>query len=461
MDGKLDHLTLRRGSREAPVYKQIARAIETAIGAGELTPGMRLPTQRRLADSLNVNVATVTNAYGDLISKGLLHGSPGRGTYVRSDEYSQIMPATAERTSVSEIDLTVNRPASSACIRELAHTLPRVTKDRDFWSLQYYQAGVGSERAREAGCKWIKRSGLALTRDRVVVTHGVQHALMVVASTCFSPGDAVLADHVTYYGLRAVAQLLRLRLIGIDGDGDGMTPGAIEAACRDIPGVKAIFVVPSMHNPTTVTMSAQRRESIASAARTHGLYLIEDDVYGPLLDSRPPPIAAHYPDRAFYLTGTSKCLAPGLRIGFVATPKGFARSVGESLRAISWIVQPLAALIVSRWVEEDRIYPLIAAQREALSQRHAIAERVLSGHRFSGAPHCPHIWLHLPEPWRSEQFATFVASRGVKVLGSEAFMTDRSNAPHAVRINLGSAASNEQLEHALAIIRSALDNGQP
>lgn len=459
MHAHLDALKLRRESGNPPVYKQIAEAIEAAIQSGELPPGARLPTQRRLAQSLDVNVATVTNAYGYLVSRGLLDSTPGRGTCVKAGEGGPLMPDTAENAVASEIDLTVNRPASQAFITELAQTLPKLPKDRDFSKLQYYQPGVGAERVREAGRRWIAQSGLSMAADRIVVTHGVQHALLVAASAFLTPGDAVLADHVTYYGLRAVAQLLRLRLIGVDGDEQGMNPQAVEAACRESPTVKGIFVIPTMHNPTTVTMPMQRREAIAAVASRLGLWIIEDDVYGPLLSNRPAPIATYYPERTLYLSGTSKCLAPGLRVGFVATPPGLAPSLGEAVRAVSWMVQPMAATIVSKWIEDNRAAALIDAQRQALSQRYDVAVRLLSGYHFAGARYCPHIWVHLPEPWRSEQFSSFIASRGVKVLGSEAFMIDRSNAPHAVRINLGSAASQQQLERALSIIRSALGMG--
>lgn len=454
-------LKIDRDSNQMPVYRQIATAIEADIGAGALAVGARLPTQRRLAQRLAVNVATITSAYANLIAKGLLESSPGRGTFVRAPSGQQVMPETAQDVAHATIDLSINRPASTAFADELAHVLPRLPRDRDFTQFQNYQPGVGRDRFREAGQAWVARSGWTVSADNIVVTCGVQHGLAVVAGACLSPGDGVLADRVTYYGLRAVARLFHLRLVGIDGDSEGMTPSAIDAACRSQPRVKAVFMVPTMHNPTTVTLSARRRQELAEAARRNGLYVIEDDVYGPLLAERAPPVSAFCPERSLYLSGTSKSLAPGLRLGFVAAPAELTATLGGCLRAISWMVQPMTAAIGARWIENDRVDAMILAQRQAISERFDLAGQLLAPYRFDGSRYCPHIWLHLPEPWRSEQFASFLSVQGVRVLGSEAFMVDRSQAPHAVRINLGAAASLQHLRHALNVVGSALDAGQP
>src|SRR5208282_1088359 len=96
-------------------------------------------------------------------------------------------------------------------------------------------------------------------------------------------------------------------------DAEGVLPEALEAACRG--GLRVAVVSPTLHNPTTATMGLERRRRLAEVARARDLVLVEEDVYGLLPEGAPPPLATLAPERVVYLTGLSKTVAPGLRIG--------------------------------------------------------------------------------------------------------------------------------------------------
>ena len=139
---------------------------------------------------------------------------------------------------------------------------------------------------------------------------GSQHGLTVVLATLLEPGDLLLTESLTYAGVKSVAGLLHLRLKGLPIDAQGLRPEALEEACRE-GGAKALYLIPTHHNPTTAVMPEERRREIVAIARAHGLAIVEDDVHGLLPEERPRPIAALAPERSYYLTSTSKTLAPG------------------------------------------------------------------------------------------------------------------------------------------------------
>ena len=97
--------------------------------------------------------------------------------------------------------------------------------------------------------------------------------------------------------------------------------------------MKAVYLIPTLHNPTTAVMPEARRREIADVARAHGLRIIEDDVHGLVPTDPPAPLATLAPELSYYLTSTSKTLAPGLRIAYVAAPPADVPRLAASLRA--------------------------------------------------------------------------------------------------------------------------------
>ena len=451
------NLKLQREGADVPVYRQIAIAIEDEIKSGRLAAGEKLPTQRQLAKDLGLNLTTITRAYTELKERALVTSGTRSGTYVTptGGVFRPSVPDVSHDADL--IDLTINRAATHEYTTRLAKTMSRLAQDSRFVELQDYHPAEGATWARQAGKKWIELSGMEAPADRIIVTSGAQDGLFNVLSAITRPGDVVLTNQITYYGMKALADLLHVNIHGLPTDEDGLLPHALDEACCDS-RVRAVFSVPCIHNPTAITIPRGRREEIAAVARKHELYVIEDDVYGPLLETRPPPIAALYPERTFYVTGTSKTLAPGLRLGYVLAPKGMVAPIADTIRATCWMVSPLSQLIASQWLEDGTAIQLVDAQRRELMARQSLAEEILKSFEFSSSPVSTHLWLHLPSPWRATEFATQVRSRGVTVLPSEVFAVGRAEIPHAVRINVGAAHSREELARGLRVIASTLSD---
>lgn len=437
-----------------PRYVAIADALARDAQSGRLAPGARLPTHRDLADLLGVTVGTVTRAYGEAARRGLVSGEVGRGTFLRSASL-ETAPLSAD---AGTIDLSVNHPPSggSETKRLLSETLSALAARPDLDRLLSYPPDGGLPDHRAAGAAWISAAGLEASAETVVVSSGIQHGMTAVLAALLEPGDLLVSEALTYPGMKALAGLLHLRLQGLAMDEQGLRPDAFEAACR-ASAVKALYCVPTLHNPTTAVMPEARRREIAALARLHGVTIIEDDVHGPLHASPPAPLSSFAPEASFYLRGTGKCLLPGLRIGFILAPAARVARLCAAVRTTTWMAAPLMAEVVATWIRNGDADRVVARQRHEAAARHALAARVLAGQRVDTQAQGYHLWLHLPEPWRSDSFAEQALRRGVRVTPSQTFLIGRGQPPAAVRVCLGAAREPAQLERALGVLADLLD----
>ncbi|MER8752956.1 PLP-dependent aminotransferase family protein [Mesorhizobium sp. M1050] len=406
-----------------------------------------------------MNVTTVTRALSTLQQRGLLEARPGRGTTVAArdaGERAGFVSAPSDDTGV--IDLSVNRPATSAYLDALALLLPRLAKDRFYPTLQDYHPPEGPLWARAAIAEWMKPVAGDGDPGRVVLAAGAQHGLDCVLGAVTRQGEIILADEVTYQGINALCRVHGLDLRGVGMDRGGMRPDAFEAACAQL-RPRAVFLVPTLHNPTTITLSAERRHDLVAVARHHNVLIIEDDVYRPLADNPPPSLASIEPELTVHIGALSKCLAPGLRLGFVIAPRTIAGQVAAALRINCWSISPLTALIGTRLIEEGSAARIIEAQKQELRQRQAVLSAILGRYDVQSHAASTHAWLRLPEPWHGAGFARTCLERGVAVLPGDAFAVGREPVQHGVRINVGAARSQDDLRSALTTMAELLAAG--
>jgi DNA-binding transcriptional MocR family regulator len=310
----------------------------------------------------------------------------------------------------------------------------------------------------------VRACGLAADPGRVLVSSGSQHGMTAVFAALLAPGDLVLTEALTYPGMKALAGLLSLRLQGVSMDADGLRPDALAAACR-AGAARALYCMPSLQNPTTAMMPEARRREVAAVAREHGLLVVEDDVHGHLPARAPRPLAALAPEIAIYLNGTSKSLAPGLRVGFIVAPEPLVGRLAAAIRGTTWMAAPLMAEVASRWIRDGTAAAAVARKRDEAAARQELAARVLLGASLQAHPAAYHLWLHLPGSWSAEAFADAARARGVVVTPAAAFAAPPARAgrpalPAAVRVCLGAAADRGALERGLRVLAGLLQSGR-
>src|SRR5215472_1250910 len=214
-----------------PRYRAIADALAADMQAGRLKPGARLPTHRDLAYRLGVTVGTVTRAYAEAQRRGLLEGHVGRGSFLAGPVRSSNLLSMPEPEASGMIELGLAFPPQPSD-ELLQRSLAELSRQPGIARLLNYQSHAGMAHHRAAGAAWVRRHGLEVPADRVIVTAGAQHGLCIVAGTLLKPGDLLLSEGLTYPGLRAVGELFKLRLKGLPLDDGGIIPEALESICR-------------------------------------------------------------------------------------------------------------------------------------------------------------------------------------------------------------------------------------
>jgi DNA-binding transcriptional MocR family regulator len=431
-----------RGQRIGPIYQAIADAIGREVEAGRLKPGSRLPTQRALARQLGVTLTTVTRAYVEAQRRGLLNGEVGRGTFVRPTALE------IEGPEHGVLDLAVNSLMPLPYVEELADRLaaavPRSAGARVF----AYQPHAGARHNRAAGSAWIGWSGVEAPIDRVVVTAGGQHAILLSLMAVANPGDEILVEEFTYPGISELAAHLHLRLRKVALDREGIVPGALDEACRSGKPA-ALYCMPSFQNPTAGLMSDKRRQAIAAVAVDHQLMVIEDDVYG-YLAPEVKPLSSLLPDHQFfYVTSTSKSIAPGIRIGYLLAPSAMIERLAVAVLRTTVNAPPAMAELATSLITDGVAGRIVEWKRKEIAARQDIARRVLRELSLQTHPQSPHLWVQLPEPWRTDAFVARARHRGILLTGADSFAVGHETDLQAIRIALGPPATRSALEEGL------------
>lgn len=441
----------------APVYRALVDALEADLAQGRVQPGDRLPTQRDLARHLGVSLGTITRAYGIAERRGLLRGEVGRGTFVDAPSTASLPVGQLGETHGGAVNLSMTWPLPGLD-PDLPAALRRLGKDSSAQELLGYQPNAGLPRHREAGARWVERYGLECPPERIAVCAGTQHGMVTALGSTLRAGDGLLCEELTYPGIRAVADFLGLELIGLESDGDGLRPDALDAACRVGRG-RALYTVPTLHNPTGVTQSLDRRKELVDVARHHGLPIVEDGIHHLLPPVAPPPLAQLAPELTTFLAAPSKCVAGGLRVGFMALPEGRAPAVTQAIWSTVWMVPPLCVEVFTRWIEDGTADATVEAKRAESELRAELARSVLTGRSFALNEGAYHAWVDLPEEHlgSSAQFAEDCEGRGVLVAPSESFHVGTGSAPRAIRASLSAPRSRETLARGLECLAQALD----
>ncbi len=424
--------------------QRIVDAMADGINRGELAEGVQLPPHRELADSLGLSVGTVSRAYAVARERGLIEGTVGRGTFVASR-------GDAIEEGGGEVDLSQNfirwDPGES-----VAQLLREALRERtDLRTLfEVYADPAGRPEQRRMAARWFARRGVAAADEQVLITNGAQHGLLAIFSALTQPGELIAAEHLTYSGMKNIANQLGLRMAGLPMDQEGLLPEALDRLCAN-EKVRLLYTIPTVQNPTGALMSEDRRETIADIARRRKLTIVEDDIYSFLVDRPAPPIAAFAPERCYLVTSLSKSVFPGLRLGFVVCPPGQSESIAAMIRMSILTVSPVMAAIGTGWLEDGTAERIMEWKRREMHWRWQAAARLFGMDTRDRHP-AAHLWLPVPESMEPEEFVARVRARGVRLAAADAFAVDAKTAPRGVRICLGTAATRAQLLEALTVI---------
>ncbi len=417
-------------------YKLLVDTFAKDIRAGTLVPGTRLPTHRQLAASHGLALVTASRVYSELEAMGLVSGETGRGTFVRETALSPGQGIGQIAVAAGMVDLNFNYPSLPGQADLLRTALRQLALSGDLEALLRYQPHAGRAHERAAMARHLVHRGLSVEAEQVLVVSGAQHGLAVSMMALLKPGDVVAVDALTYSGFKVLAEALHLELVAIPVTRFGPDLAVLQKLCRRRP-VRALYCMPTLHNPLGWVLELDQREELVRIAREHGLILIEDAAYAFLAEHSPPPLAHLAPERTVYVGGLSKSVATGLRVGFVVAPLAWVPALERTIMATVWNSPGVMTAIAAGWIEDGTVLQLEAQKRQDAQARQALAAEVLAGVDYISHPASYFLWLPLGEDARADQVTMALAQKGVSVSTAEPFSVS-GHVPHAIRLALGS-----------------------
>ncbi|MCV3241486.1 PLP-dependent aminotransferase family protein [Mesorhizobium sp. ZC-5] len=457
---------LREGS--GPLYLRLANRIEDDIGSGALPSGAKLPPQRNLAFDIGVTIGTVGRAYALARERGLVSGEVGRGTYILARDGQVDAEAQPSGTRLSgayniapspvgklRMDSTAAPDVGQAAVIERLSS--RIAREHPGEIATYTRTWRTSW--MEAGSRWLSSGDWTPDPASVVPTLGGHAALIAIIAAVTNPGDKVAFEQLTFSSIARSTNLIGRRSITIDSASGTIDPESFERLCAQ-QHPKVAFLMPTIHNPTLTIIPEQERRDIVSIARKYNVWLIEDNIYGSLLDHGPTPLAELAPERTFHVGSLSKTVAAGVRGGWVSCPANLASRITTSHKMVTGGMPFLLADLSARLVLSGEAAAIRTRVKAEIAMREALARQHFAGLDFTSNPDIPFLWMKLPEPWLSGNFKKAGENEGVLIEDEDEFKSGRSErAFHRIRVAFSVPGTMAEVESGLMAICRLLDSG--
>ena len=317
----------------------------------------------------------------------------------------------------------------------------------------------GAADDRAAGAVFIgKRLGFKPASECVLVTNGTQSAITMLLSGLVGTKGVLAVEELTYPTIRQFAKMMDIEVVAVAMDRDGMLPDHYEEICRSARPA-ALYTLPTLQNPTTSTMPADRRRAIAETSQRYNVSIIEDDIYGPLKESAPPPISSFAPEISWYILGTAKCMIPALKIAYVMAPSApKARQLfWPGVRATYWMCAPINAALTSHLIQNGGADRVIQAVRKETRARQSMVKASAIGNVCTADPEGLHVWLEIPSDVQSGDLVERAAVEGVAIGKGEIHYFGHGTAPNAIRFGTGGPPTRKLFEFGLEVVSSVYE----
>ena len=443
-----------------PYYLTLANALEADIVSGKLAVGTKLPPQRELADYLDLNFTTVTQAYNLCRERRLIYGITGKGTFVSPLPGNRFFRQIAPVQDIIELGLLRGFDQIKAPIIEASKNVLTKGYIEELYS---YTDAAGHLHQRAAGAHWMKQMDVHTDSEHTAIFSGAQNIISAAMLSLFKIGDKLAIDEFTYSNLIGTAHLSHIRLIPVKGDAFGMVPEELERLCRK-EGLNGIFLMPNCANPTTCTIPETRKDELADVIARYRLILIEDDNTG-----IPQPGAENYhsmfsrlPEQTIYICNSTTALCNGLRVAFAAFPENFRVPLLNALFHLNIKTSSLDAEIMTELILSGKAAKILGQKAELAGERNRIFDRYFPEAPNPGSPAAFFRWLPLPKMAMDEmEIERQLLQRKVSVYCSYRFTV--THVPYSfMRLAISSPPDTEQLAKGCAIIREFIkENAVP
>ena len=434
-----------------PYYITLANALEADIVSGKLTSGTRLPPQRELADYLDLNFTTVTQAYNLCRERQLIYGVTGKGTFVSPLPGKNIIQCRNSSSTIIELGLSRGFDQIKAPIIEASKNVLQKGYIEELYS---YTEAAGHLHQRVAGAHWMKQMDVHTDCDHIAIFSGAQNIISATLLSLFKIGDKIAVDEYTYSNLIGMARLSHIRLVPVRGDSFGMDAGELDLLCQK-EDINGIFLMPNCANPTTCTIPEKRKDELAKVIARYKLILLEDDNTGiPLhTDAEYHSMFSRLPEQTIYICNSTMALCNGLRVAFAAFPESFRVPLLNALFHLNIKTSSLDAEIMTELILNGKAEKILAQKAELAIERNKIFDRYFPEAVKPGSPASFFRWLPIPRMTMDEMdIERRLREEGVSVYCSYRFTVAHN--PHSfMRIAISSPNSMAELEKGCSIIR--------
>ena len=437
------------------LYLTLAEELENDIHAGRLRPGTKLPPQRELADFLDISLSTVTRAFRLCTNKGLLSGAVGSGTFVSYDVNTStlILPKTPADVPLIELGSIMPETLPQKEAGDLLQKMLLEAEQKKLFQYCYKEAN----RYKTAAAELLKQVNLSVSNpEQLLFASGGQNALSAIFCGLFRPGDRIGIDPLIYPGVKGSAKLFGIQLIPLRQENGEISEEGLTAAYKN-KGIKGIYVMPDLHNPTNHIMSQSCREMLARKAKEYDLLILEDGINSLLLEHPPTPIAALAPEHTIYMLSLSKTILPALRLAYLHVPMRCLAPLENALYHLNLSLSSLLLELATRLILSGKLEELFAARRKGILARNHLLDKILKDYTALGDENCLSRWLLLPEGITGIAFEQLARQHGVSVYGSERFAVGKEAPVAAARLAVCAPESIEELERGLIILKQLLD----
>jgi 2-aminoadipate transaminase len=309
--------------------------------------------------------------------------------------------------------------------------LAQVAASRYRQETMQYSAWLGLADMREWIVEYVAQEGVKVSVDQVLVVNGAKQAIDLAGRVFLEPGDVVVVTAPTYKSAVRIFRSHEVHYIEVPIDEQGMDVAALagrlaECERRGQPMPKLVYDVPEFHNPTGITMSAERRQALVALAERYDFMVVEDDPYRRIRfegDAVPPIQAFDTTGHAIGIGTFAKLVAPGLRLGWVTAAPDVIKKLAV-VKADGGSC-PLTQRLILEYVKAGRLMPHIQEVTGTYRGQRDIMLEALRRYLPETTCRVPHggyyIWLKLPERVSGDALAQAAIRRGVRVLPASDF----------------------------------------
>jgi DNA-binding transcriptional MocR family regulator len=311
---------------------------------------------------------------------------------------------------------------------------------------------AGTAKHREVAASYLSRKDFTVPANRIFLCAGGHAAIAIALASASLEGAAIAVDELTYPHFRAMAEDRHIKLIACTGDDDGMLPDAL-AGAASVNGVKAVYLMPTVHNPLGTVISPARRLALANVIRQHGLFLIEDDAYRFLEPEAPAPISFLVPESSFYIFSFSKPVSPELKVAYLLIPERLSHGVEELIAQVNSGTSLLFAEALTSLILDGTVAQLIAEKQALGRERQALISSGLAGLNIRAHRNGFHCWMELPACMDATSFCAACESKGVMVGSGARYGNGDPAALRYIRLAVGNERNLDRISEGLAAVK--------